>query len=144
VAPIDVMSASYAIMIGSFQSKNPYNAEIKTVDINLNSDYMKVKGRFSVYYNLRSNPENSRLDIMFPMNVKTLNTNGQNDIFNIHFPTTTVSNDDILVPSQNFQQGLAVDWPNTGLYQLGGNVPIFPLCKFDENGISTCCPVTIL
>jgi hypothetical protein len=25
------------------------------------------------------------------MNVKTLNTNGQNDIFNIHFPTTTVS-----------------------------------------------------
>ena len=51
------------------------------------------------------------------MNVKTLNTNGQNDIFNIHFPTTTVSNDDILVPSQNFQQGLAVDWPNTGQYQ---------------------------
>lgn len=51
------------------------------------------------------------------MNVKTLNTNGQNDIFNIHVPTTTVANDDILVPSQNFQQGLAVDWPNTGPYQ---------------------------
>lgn len=51
------------------------------------------------------------------MNVKTLNTNGQRDIFSRHFPTTTVSNDDIIVPSQNFQQGLAVDWPNTGPYQ---------------------------